>query len=119
MALHIGISTSTTKKPTDNPMITGLERARFMKRSIKAAAARGEQSRRAPLQKQNDGRKHGDLAEDRSQMRLQHLVGHADAQGGGDRAHQIADASEHDDHEAIHNVALAETGADIANLRQT
>ena len=34
------------------------------------------------------------------------------------RAPQIADAAEHHDHEAVDDVALAEIGADIVDLRQ-
>ena len=37
---------------------------------------------------------------------------------GEQRAGQLADAAEHHDHERVHDVALAELGTDVADLRQ-
>ena len=35
-----------------------------------------------------------------------------------DGAGELADAAQHDDHERVDDVALAEVGADVADLRQ-
>ena len=50
--------------------------------------------------------------------RLKELVGDAEHERADQRAPQIADAAEHHDHEAVDDVALAEIGADIVDLRQ-
>ena len=50
--------------------------------------------------------------------RLEEFVGDAEREGADKRAPEIADAAEHHDHEAVDDVALAEIGADIVDLRQ-
>ena len=42
----------------------------------------------------------------------------AQPERGDDRAGELPDAAEHHDHERIHDVALAEVGADVADLRE-
>ena len=79
--------------------------------SLQSAASRGKQAGGPPLQKQDDGGQHDDFAEHRAKMRLQNLVGDANAQGGGNGADKIADSADHHDHEAIDDVALAEARA--------
>ena len=49
---------------------------------------------------------------------LEELVGDAEREGADQRAPEIADAAEHHDHEAVDDVALAEVGADVVDLRQ-
>ena len=46
------------------------------------------------------------------------LLTHAQAQRGVHGAGELADAAQHDDHERVDDVALAEVGADVADLRQ-
>ena len=59
-----------------------------------------------------------DLAEHRAGIGLEELVGDAERQRADQRAPQIADAAEHHDHEAVDDVALAEVGRDVVDLRQ-
>src|SRR5262245_41113264 len=78
--------------------------------------ARREQASRPALQEQDDGDQDRHLREDGAQRRLDALVEAADAGGGQDRAEQLADAAGDDDHERVHDVVLAERGADVADL---
>src|SRR5882672_7937671 len=50
--------------------------------SFQTPAARDEHSRRAPLEEQDDGGQHGDLAHHRAEPRLKNLIGDADAERG-------------------------------------
>ena len=50
--------------------------------------------------------------------RLEQLVGESDQEGAERGAPQVADAAEHDDHEAVDDVALAEVRRDVVDLRQ-
>ncbi len=58
-----------------------------------------------------------DLAEHGARERLQELVGDAKREGADQRAPEIADAAEHHHHEGVDDVALAEIGADVVDLR--
>src|SRR5882757_3295648 len=61
--------------------------------SVEIAAADGEESAGFPLEEQDDGGEHDDLAHDgRAELLLQHLIGHADAERGINRADDAADA---------------------------
>src|SRR5436190_17748841 len=86
--------------------------------SLQAAAACHEDSRGTPLEEQDDGGQHRDLSHHGPQPGLEDLIGDTDAERGGDGAEDAADAAEHDDHEAVHDMILAQRGADIADLRQ-
>ena len=71
------------------------------------------------MQEKDDHNEHNDLADDRILRHfLQRLIGHADADGRADRAHDVADAADHDSHEAIDDVVLAHGRADVADLRK-
>ncbi len=59
-----------------------------------------------------------DLGEHRAGIGLEELVGDAEREGADQRAPEIADAAEHHDHEAVDDVALAEIGRDVVDLRQ-
>ena len=50
--------------------------------------------------------------------RLQKLVGNAQGQPARQRAPEVAHAAKHHDHEGIHNVGLAQIGANVGNLAQ-
>ena len=73
---------------------------------------------RSPLDEEDDDDQQHDLALDRADQRLEQLVGEADHQRAKRRAPQVADAAEHDDHEAVDDVALAEIGRDVVDLRK-
>src|SRR4029079_9119843 len=73
---------------------------------------------RSLLNKQDDQHQNDDLAEHRAGIGLQELVGDAERKGADERAPEIADSTEYHDHEGIDDVALAEIGTDIVDLRQ-
>src|SRR5215831_6300744 len=77
-----------------------------------------EQAARTLLDEQDDQHQDRDLAEHRTGERLEELVGDAERERADQRSPQIADAAEHHHHEAVDDVALAEIGADIVDLRQ-
>ena len=70
------------------------------------------------LDEDDDEDQHHDLGQHRALPAFEQLVQHAQAEAGVDGAGELADAAEHDDHEAVDDVALAEVGADIADLAQ-
>src|SRR2546421_185161 len=72
--------------------------------SLQIARPRGEQAGRTPLQKKNDGGQHRDFAHHRSDPGLENLVSDPDTERSGDGAGEVADASQHHDHKAVHNV---------------
>src|SRR5919201_822042 len=82
------------------------------------AALEREEPARAFLDEQNDQHEDSDLRQYRARIGLEELVGNAEGEGADERAPQIANAAKHHDHERIDDVALAEIGADIVNLRK-
>src|SRR3954451_667386 len=76
-----------------------------------------EQAARALLNEQNDQDQNGDLAEHGTRDRLQKFIGDAERERADQGAPEIADAAEHHDHEGVDDVALAEIGADVVDLR--
>src|SRR5271155_1684537 len=63
--------------------------------SVQTPAAAGKKPARFPLQKENDRHQDDNFSgHGRSRGLLQHLIGRADAEGGTNRAHDTADASE-------------------------
>ena len=57
-----------------------------------------------------------DLGQHRAGPRLEELVGHAECEGGDERAPEVADTAEDDDHEAVDDVVLAEVRRDVVDL---
>ena len=70
------------------------------------------------MNEEDDQHQDRDLAEHGAGIGLEELVGDAEREGADQRAPQIPDAAEHHHHEAVDDVALAEIGADIVDLRQ-
>ena len=66
----------------------------------------------------DDQHQHHDLGQHRTRESFEQLVQHAQPERGIDGAGQLADAAEHHHHERVDDVALAQVGADIADLRQ-
>src|SRR3974390_1268877 len=85
---------------------------------LHCAALEREHSARALLDEQDDEDEDGDLAEHGACVRLEELVGDAERERADQSAPQIADAAEHDDHERVDDVTLAEVWTDIVDLRQ-
>src|ERR1700728_1761503 len=81
-------------------------------------APKGEHPSRPFLNEENDEHENGDLAKHRARIGLDELVGDTENEGADQRAPKIADAAEHNHHEAVDDVALTEIGADIVDLRQ-
>src|SRR6266849_5998298 len=77
-----------------------------------------EQAARTLLDEQDDEHQDADLAEHGARERLEELVGDAEREGADQRAPQVSDAAEHHHHEAVDDVALAEIGTHIVDLRQ-
>src|SRR5579872_4657088 len=72
----------------------------------------------APLNEQDQQDQHDNLAEDSAGERFEELVHDAQGQGAYHSAPKIAYATEHDDHETVDDVALAEVGGDVVDLAQ-
>src|SRR5204863_9083608 len=86
----------------------------WMRSRIDHPALEREQALRALLDEHDDEHEQRDLREHRARPRLEELVGDAEAQRRVHGAGEQADAAQHDDHERIDDVALAEIGADVA-----
>src|SRR5579872_1374540 len=74
-----------------------------------------EHAARPPLDEQDQKDQHDDLAKHSASERLNELVHHAQCQRTDQRAPQIADTAEHDDHEAVDDVALTKIGRDVVD----
>src|SRR4051812_34908714 len=81
-------------------------------------ALEGKQTARPLLNEENDRDQKYDLAEHGAGDGFQQLVCDPESHGTDQRAPEVADASEDDDHETVDDVALPEIGTDIVDLRQ-
>src|SRR6266853_4422707 len=97
-----------------------LEICRFMPESTLEAPALGDEDAcGTPLQEEDDHPEHEYLSEHRVEKDLlERLIDDPDAQGADHSADNVADASDDNGHEAIDDIALAEAGTDIADLRE-
>src|SRR4051794_23451034 len=86
--------------------------------SLRGPALEREQAARPLLDEQDDEDQDQDLAEHGAGIGFQELVEDAERHGAGQYAPQAADPTEHHDHEAVHDVALPQVGADIADLAE-
>ncbi len=77
-----------------------------------------EQAARPLLDEQDDEDEDQDLAQHRTGIGLEELVGDAERQSADQRAPEIADTAEDHDHEAVDDVALAEIGRDVVDLAE-
>src|SRR5688572_6043983 len=68
---------------------------------LRQASAIGEQSRRTPLQEQDDQCQHGELPVHGFEKRLEVLRQEPEAAAGDDRAGQLADTADNHDHETV------------------
>src|SRR5207302_3793776 len=82
------------------------------------AALQRKQSLRPLLYEDDDEDEHGDFRQYRALPRLEELVDDAKPQRRVDGARQLSDAAQHDDHERVDDVTLAEIRTDVADLRQ-
>ena len=78
----------------------------------------GEESLRTLLDEEDDQRQDEDLAQHGADLRFENLVGNAEAEGRKDTAGQLTNTAEHHHQEGVDDVALAEVGADVADLAQ-
>src|SRR5687768_6933394 len=86
---------------------------------FETAALRHKNSRGTPLEEEDDGDEHGDFPEHGVEENLlQRLVGKSDPERAHDGARKIADATDHDGHEAIDDVVLAERRTDVTDLTE-
>src|SRR5512138_1097442 len=81
------------------------------------AALQCEQSLRPLLDEDDDEDEHGDLREHCALPGFEKLVDDAEPERRVNGAGQLTDAAQHDDHERVDDVALAEIGSDVADLR--
>src|ERR1700712_2405617 len=96
------------------------ESTAFMKSSSSrfgAAALHREDALRALLDEDDDEDEHHDLGEHGALPAFEQLVQHPEADGGVDGTGELPDAAEHDHHERVDDVALAEVRTDVADLR--
>src|SRR5260221_109326 len=93
---------------------------RFMTKLIlKTPALCDKDPRGTPLKEEDDHRQHEDLSKHRIEKDLlQRLIDNPDPERADDRADDITDAPDHDSHEAIDDITLAQAGTDIADLRK-
>ena len=85
---------------------------------IRPPAPEREETARALLDEEDDEDQNQDLGEHRASIGLKELVRDAERQRAGKRPPEIADAAEHDDHEAVDDVALAEVRRHVVDLRK-
>src|SRR5437588_12401058 len=78
-----------------------------------------EQALRSLLDKEDEEHEHGDLGEHGARPGLEEFVDDAQAERGVYGARELANAAQHDDHERIDDIALAEIGPHVADLRQS
>src|SRR5258708_2417772 len=77
-----------------------------------------EQSLRALLDEDDDEDEHHDLRDHGARPGLEELVRESEPERRVDGAGELSDAAEHDHHERIDDVRLAEVGPDVADLRE-
>src|SRR5262245_39470836 len=107
-ALSAGSTTTTT----------AAARSRPARSRVGIAPLDREESRRAPLDEQDDEDEDEHLAVHGAEARLDDLVEAADAERGQDAPEELADAARHLDHERVHDVVLPELRPDVADLGQ-
>ena len=83
-----------------------------------ALPSQREQPARPLLDEQDDQHEDRDLAQHGAGIGLEEFIGDAERESADQGAPEISDAAEHHDHETIDDIALAEIGADIVDLRQ-
>ena len=84
--------------------------------ALQTAAPSRKQPSRLPLEEKDNRRQDGNLSHHRAQEWLERLVHDTDSQRRVNRADEVADAPDDDRHEAIHDIALAKTRPDVAEL---
>src|SRR4051812_33164666 len=84
----------------------------------RGATLGGEHALGTPLDEEDQDHEQHDLSEHRARQRLEELVGDTEADGAGDRACDVTHATQHDHHEAVDDVALAQLRTDVAELRE-
>src|SRR4030095_4842167 len=91
---------------------------RFLLRAsrLSAPSLQCKQSLRPLLDEKDDEDQHHDLREYRAGPWLEELGDRPEAEGGDHCPGELANAAQHDDHEAVDDVALAEIGTDVADL---
>src|ERR1700730_13047000 len=78
-----------------------------------------EQTSRTFLDKEHDQYQYGDLGQDGSPEGLDDFADNSQAHRPYNSAGQLAYASQHDSHEGIDDIALAQIRTDVADLRQS
>jgi hypothetical protein len=68
------------------------------------------------LNKQNDEHQYEDLAENGARVGFEEFVDDPECHGSDERAPQVSDTAEHDDHEAVDDVALSQVRRDVVDL---
>src|SRR5215469_10298264 len=87
--------------------------------AIQATASGWEEPSRFPLQKENDRDQDHDFSKHgRAQQLLKNLVRTADANRRDHGTGNAPDSTNNNRHEAVDNITLAQTGADVPDLRK-
>src|SRR5690606_14166322 len=76
--------------------------------ALRGASFLREQPARTLLDEQDQKYEHEDLREDRADLGLEQLADDAEAEAADERAPEVSDAAEHDDHERVDDIGLPE-----------